>query len=60
MVNNFFIVNQPKITETTRSKLADWLMLLHINFKLLPETLFLAVNILDRYLYQVQIGMHKV
>ena len=50
MVDKLFIVDQPKITETIRSTLVDWLVLLHINFKLLPETLFLAVNILDRYL----------
>ena len=49
-VDKFFIANQPKITETIRSTLVDWMVLLHLNFKLLPETLFLAVNILDRYL----------
>ena len=27
----------------------DWLIEVHHNFKLLPETLFIAVNMIDRY-----------
>lgn len=33
-----------------RSILVDWLIQVHLRFHLLPETLFLAINILDRYL----------
>ena len=42
--------HQPKIDETARSTLIDWLIQIHHNFKLLPESLFLTVNIIDRYL----------
>ena len=59
-VDRFFIANQPRISETIRSTLIDWIVLIHINFKLLPETLFLAVNIVDRYISKVQISKHKV
>ncbi|GME88988.1 unnamed protein product [Ambrosiozyma monospora] len=33
-----------------RSTLMDWLVQLHSRFNLLPETLFLSVNIIDRFL----------
>lgn len=33
-----------------RGILIDWLVEVHLKFRLLPETLFLAVNIIDRFL----------
>lgn len=33
-----------------RALLVDWLTDVHSKFKLLPETLFLTVNIIDRFL----------
>jgi len=33
-----------------RAILVDWLVDVHAKFKLLTETLFLTVNIIDRYL----------
>jgi len=41
---------QSDITESMRAILVDWLIDVHLKFKLLNETLFLTVNILDRYL----------
>jgi len=41
---------QVKIDETIRSTLVDWMIHIHYNFKLLTETLFLTVNIIDRYM----------
>lgn len=40
---------QIKIDESIRSTMIDWLIKIHYNFKLLPETLFLTVNVIDRY-----------
>lgn len=45
-----------RIDETTRSTLIDWLIQVHYNFKLLPETLFITVNIIDRYFSTRQIN----
>ena len=42
------------ITDKMRAIVIDWLIEVHSQFKLLPETLFLAVNILDRYLEKVK------
>ena len=33
-----------------RTVLVDWLIEVHLKFKLLPETLYLTVNLIDRYL----------
>lgn len=39
---------QPQINATVRSKLISWLVDVHARLNLLPETLFLAISILDR------------
>ena len=38
------------INESMRCILVDWLIEVHYKFKLFPETLYLTVNILDRFL----------
>lgn len=38
-----------------RRILVNWLIDVHLNFKLLPETLFIAINLLDRFTQQQQI-----
>ena len=41
---------QTDINEKMRAILVDWLVDVHLKFKLLPETLYLTVTIIDRYL----------
>ncbi|KAJ4874303.1 Cyclin-A1-2 [Raphanus sativus] len=41
---------QPNINATMRTILIDWLVEVAEEYRLLPETLYLAVNCLDRYL----------
>ena len=43
-----------------RSVLIDWLVDVHNKFKLWPETLFLTVNIIDRFLEKVEISRKKL
>ena len=38
-----------------RQILIGWLVEVHLKFKLLPETLFLTVNIIDRYTLYKQV-----
>ena len=38
-----------------RAILVDWIIEVHLRFKMLPETLFLTVNLIDRYLEKKQI-----
>lgn len=42
--------SQPDITEKMRTILVDWLVEIHKQFDLAPETLYLTINIIDRFL----------
>ncbi|GMP87323.1 hypothetical protein CsSME_00039745 [Camellia sinensis var. sinensis] len=42
--------SQPEINEKMRAILVDWLIEVHNKFELMPETLYLTINIVDRYL----------
>lgn len=50
MPNPNYIDNQKDLAWKMRGILMDWLIQVHARFRLLPETLFLAVNIVDRFL----------
>jgi len=43
-----------------REILTDWLIEVHLKFKLLPETLYLTVNLIDRYLSMTSIYRNKL
>uniref|UniRef100_A0A7S1QUB1 Cyclin N-terminal domain-containing protein n=1 Tax=Neobodo designis TaxID=312471 RepID=A0A7S1QUB1_NEODS len=45
-----YLVKQDDVTERMRIILVDWLVDVHLKFKLHPETFFLAVDYVDRYL----------
>lgn len=45
-----YIARQPQLNSNMRRILVDWLTQLHFKFKMVPETLYLAINYLDRYL----------
>ncbi len=46
---------QPNISARMRTILIDWLIEVHLKFKLIPETLYLTVNVIDRYLERATI-----
>jgi hypothetical protein len=48
--NPDYMDNQDELEWKMRGILVDWLLEVHTRFRLLPETLFLAVNIIDRFL----------
>ena len=43
-----------------RSILVDWLIEVHLKFKLVPESLYLTINIIDRYLEKEQVNRQKL
>lgn len=45
-----YMGNQPELSPRMRSILADWLIESHRRFQLMPETLYLTIYIVDRYL----------
>ena len=50
MANPDYMTDQSELDWKMRGILVDWLLEVHTRFRLLPETLFLAVNIIDRFL----------
>ncbi|PHH70315.1 hypothetical protein CDD80_6102 [Ophiocordyceps camponoti-rufipedis] len=48
--NPYYMEMQTEIQWSMRSVLMDWLVQVHNRFGLLPETLFLTVNYIDRFL----------
>ena len=55
-----YMRQQTDINEKMRGILIDWLVEVHLKFKLLPETLFLTVNLIDRFLELKQIMRNRV
>jgi len=53
-VNASYMDDQGDVNEKMRAILVDWLVEVHLKFKLRYETLFLTVNLIDRYLERAQ------
>ena len=54
-----FMKLQTEINDKMRAILIDWLIDVHLNFKLSTETLFLTINLIDRYVSKKLIGKNK-
>jgi len=55
-----YIEHQTDISERMRAILVDWLIEVHLKFKLKAETLFLTVNLIDRFLGKVTVSRNKL
>lgn len=55
-----YMEGQPHINERMRSILVDWLVEVHLKFKLVPETLYLTINLIDRYLERAEVSRPKL
>lgn len=51
---------QNDINEKMRSILMDWLVEVHLKFRLKTETLYLTFNLIDRFLERVQVSRSKL
>lgn len=58
--NPHYIEHQPDLEWKMRGILVDWLIEVHTRFRLLPETLFLAVNIIDRFLSAEVVALDRL
>lgn len=54
-----FMNHQTEINEQMRAILIDWIIDVHLRFKLRPSTLFFTIRIIDHYLYCAQIQRSK-
>ncbi|KAF7010418.1 hypothetical protein CFC21_024835 [Triticum aestivum] len=55
-----YMSSQEDINEKMRAILIDWLIEVHYKFELMDETLFLTVNIIDRYLEKQVVPRKKL
>lgn len=55
-----YMSGQCEINDKMRAILIDWLVEVHLKFKLLQETLFLTINIIDRFLERVTLSKSKL
>ncbi|KAI0172025.1 A/B/D/E cyclin [Hypoxylon sp. FL1284] len=58
--NPQYMAAQDELEWKTRGILVDWMIEVHTRFHLLPETLFLAINIIDRFLSQKVVQLDRV
>ncbi|ODA76595.1 hypothetical protein RJ55_07865 [Drechmeria coniospora] len=58
--NPQYMSHQDDLEWRTRGILVDWLIEVHTRFHLLPETLFLAVNIIDRFLSEKVVQLDRL
>jgi hypothetical protein len=59
-VRPLYMDNQTHINERMRSILVDWLVEVHLKFKLVPETLYLTINLIDRYLERQEVSRPRL
>eukprot|EP01111_Echinosteliopsis_oligospora_P011435 TRINITY_DN3779_c0_g1_i1.p1 TRINITY_DN3779_c0_g1~~TRINITY_DN3779_c0_g1_i1.p1 ORF type:complete len:463 (+),score=167.02 TRINITY_DN3779_c0_g1_i1:180-1568(+) len=55
-----YMSKQVDISEKMRAVLIDWMVEVHVKFKLLTETMFLSVSILDRFLTLKSVPRNKL
>lgn len=60
MPNPDYMDHQDHLEWHLRGVLIDWLVEVHTRFHLLPETIFLAVNIIDRFLSARKVELEKL
>jgi Cyclin, N-terminal domain len=48
--NDYLSKMQTEIKDTSRAFLVEWIIDVHRKFRLMAETLYVTVNIIDRYL----------
>ncbi|XP_062102751.1 G2/mitotic-specific cyclin-2 isoform X1 [Humulus lupulus] len=59
-VSSDYLGQQCDINEKMRSILIDWLIEVHDKFELLKETLFLTINLIDRFLSKQTVARKKL
>jgi len=55
-----YMCNQPDINEKMREILIDWIIEVHMKFNLTPVTLYMTVQLIDRFLARKQVSRSKL
>jgi cyclin B len=60
LVDPKYMSNQTDINHRMRAILIDWLIDVHLKYKLVPQTMYIAVNLIDRYLEKNETSRAKL
>lgn len=60
MADPDYMDNQTEIEWGMRATLVDWLIQVHARYHLLPETLWIAINVMDRFLSKRVVSLVKL
>lgn len=60
MPTSDYMDGQSEINWSMRQTLVDWLLQVHLRYHMLPETLWIAVNIVDRFLTKRVVSLQKL
>ncbi|KAF9236744.1 cyclin [Melanogaster broomeanus] len=60
MPNPDYMAGQNEVTWAMRQTLVDWLLQVHLRWHMLPETLWIAINIVDRFLTRRVVSLVKL
>lgn len=60
MPNPDYMDGQNEITWVMRQTLVDWLLQVHLRWHMLPETLWIAINLVDRFLTKRVVSLVKL
>ena len=60
LVDPKYMSNQSDINHRMRAILIDWLIDVHLKYKLVPQTMYIAVNLIDRYLEKNETSRAKL
>ena len=60
LVNPDYMSKQSDINFRMRAILIDWLIEVHLKYKLLPQTMYITVNLIDRFLEKNEINRSKL
>lgn len=55
-----YMSGQNEITWAMRQTLVDWLLQVHLRYHMLPETLWIAINLVDRFLTRRVVSLVKL
>ncbi|KAJ1726064.1 G2/mitotic-specific cyclin, partial [Coemansia biformis] len=60
MPDEEYMEKQTELTWEMRCVLVNWIVQIHYQLRMLPETLYLAVNLIDRFLSRRQVSVPKL
>ena len=60
MPNPDYMDGQNDLTWEMRQTLVDWLLQVHLRYHMLPETIWIAINVIDRFLTKRVVSIVKL